>query len=87
MEFERLMQKNHKDNNALLFLGLVLARMERLDKAAVVWKLHFDPHNIPVQRELNLQVGLIEIATEEAPANPVEVADSVEKALEASRRV
>ncbi len=86
VEFERLMQKNHKDNSALLFLGLVLARLERLDKAAVVWKLHFDPHNIAVQRELNLQIGLIEIATEDAPANPVEVADCVEKALEASRK-
>ncbi len=85
VEFERLMQKNHKDNSALLFLGLVLARLERLDKAAVVWRLYFDPHNVAVQRELNLQIGLMEIATEDAPANPAEVADAVERALEASR--
>jgi len=52
----------------------------------VVWKLFFDPHNVTVQRELNLQIGLLEIATEDAPANPVEVAEAVEKALEASRR-
>ena len=86
VEFERLMQKNHKDNSALLFLGLVLARLERLDKAAVVWKLFFNPHNVMVQRELNLQIGLIEIATEDAPASHAEVADAVEQALEASRK-
>ena len=39
-----------------------------------------------LQRELNLQIGLIEIATEDAPASHAEVADCVEKALEASRK-
>lgn len=81
VEFERLMQKNHKDNNALLFLGLVLARLERLDKAAVVWKLHFDPHNVRLQRELNLQIALIESAAEDDPPNPGTVAEMVEQAM------
>lgn len=60
VEFERLLQKNRKDNRAILYLGLVLARLERVQKAAVVWKLHFDPHNVVLQRELNLQIALVE---------------------------
>jgi len=62
VEFERLLQKNRKDNRAILFLGLVLARLDRVQKAAVVWKLHFDPHNVALQRELNLQIALVESA-------------------------
>lgn len=94
VEFERILQKDRKNNRAVLFLGLVLARLERVQKAAVVWKLHFDPHNVGLQRELNLQIALVESAVEAAgedgePALPphAAVAEAVEKALETSRPV
>jgi len=66
VEFERLLQKNRKANRAILFLGLVLARLDRVQKAAVVWKLFFDPHSVVLQRELNLQIALIESAAASA---------------------
>jgi tetratricopeptide (TPR) repeat protein len=81
IEFERILQKKQKDNRALLFLGLVMARLDRVRKSAVVWKLFFDPHAVGLQRELNLQIALVEMAAEGElpPAN--EVADAVERAL------
>ena len=69
VEFERIMQKSRTNNRAILFLGLVLARLDRAQKAAVVWKLFFDPHNVAVQRELNIQIALVEAATESVGEN------------------
>jgi len=85
VEFERLLQKNRKDNRAILFLGLVLARLDRVQKASVVWKLFFDPHDVPLQRELNLQIALVESATEDQPADPAAVAEAVERVLTAKK--
>jgi len=62
VEFERILQRNRTNNRAILFLGLVLVRLERVQKAAVVWKLFFDPHNVALQRELNIQIALVESA-------------------------
>ena len=85
VEFERLLQKNRKDNRALVFLGLVLARLDRVQKAVVVWKLFFDPHNVPLSRELNLQIAFVESAAEgELPA-AVAVAEAVERVLDARK--
>jgi len=85
VEFERLLQKNRKDNRALVFLGLVLARLDRVQKAAVVWKLYFDPHNVPLSRELNLQIAFVESAPEgELPA-ALAVAEAVERVLDAPK--
>ncbi|MDR3641523.1 MAG: tetratricopeptide repeat protein [Humidesulfovibrio sp.] len=81
VEFERLLQKNRKDNRAILYLGLVLARLDRVQKAAVVWKLFFDPHSVTLQRELNLQIALIESAAEEQMPEAGPVADAVERVL------
>ncbi len=81
IEFERLLQKNRKDNRAILFLGLVLARLDRVHKAAVVWKLYFDPHNVTLQRELNLQIALVEMAGEDQPPVAATVAEAVERVL------
>jgi tetratricopeptide (TPR) repeat protein len=87
VEFERLLQKDRKNNRAILFLGLVLARLDRVQKAAVVWKLHFDPHNVALQRELNLQIALVESASEDDPADATGAAEAVEAALAQSKRV
>lgn len=81
VEFERLLQKNRKDNRAILFLGLVLARLDRVQKAAVVWKLFFDPHSVVLQRELNLQIALVETASEDQMPVAGTVAEAVERVL------
>lgn len=81
IEFERLLQKNRKNNRAILFLGLVLVRLDRVQKALVVWKLYSDPHNVTLQRELNLQIALVESAGEEQPPNAATVAEAVERVL------
>jgi tetratricopeptide (TPR) repeat protein len=81
VELERVLHKNHKDNRALLYLGLVMARLERVEKAAVLWKLYFDPHNVLVQRELNLQIALIESAGEDDMPNHLAVAEAIEAVL------
>jgi tetratricopeptide (TPR) repeat protein len=96
VEFERIMQKNRNNNRAIVYLGLVLARLERVQKAAVVWKLHFDPHNVALQRELNLQIALVESAIVPGPEgeageeadtanlpDPLKMAEAVERALSA----
>lgn len=81
VEFERLLQKDRKNNRAILFLGLVLARLDRVQKAAVVWKLFFDPHSVVLQRELNLQIALVETAAEDQLPACASVADAVERVL------
>jgi tetratricopeptide (TPR) repeat protein len=81
VEFERLLQKDRKNNRAILFLGLVLARLDRVQKAAVVWKLFFDPHSVPLSRELNLQIALVETAAEDQLPNAATVAEAVERVL------
>jgi len=81
VEFERLLQKDRKNNRAILFLGLVLARLDRVQKAAVVWKLFFDPHSVPLSRELNLQIALVETAAEDQLPAAATVADAVERVL------
>ena len=81
VEFERVLHKNRKDNRALLFLGLTLARLDRVQKSVVVWKLFFDPHNVAVQRELNLQIALIETAAEDDLPACTTVAEAIEKVL------
>lgn len=85
IEFERLLQKDRKDNRSILFLGLVLARLDRVQKAAVVWKLFFDPHNVLVQRELNLQIAFVETAAEDQLPEAKAVAEAVERVLDQPR--
>jgi thioredoxin-like negative regulator of GroEL len=86
VEFERLLQKDRKNNRAILFLGLVMARLDRVQKAAVVWKLHFDPSNVPLARELNLQIALVETAAEDQLPAGAAVADAVERVLAQPRQ-
>ncbi len=92
VEFERIMQKDRSNNRAILFLGLVLARLDRVHKAAVVWKLHFDPHSVLLQRELNLQIALVEAVVEGSEdegaglarlPQSAQVAEAVERAMSA----
>lgn len=82
VEFERVLHQSQKDPFSLLYLGLTLARLGYAQKAAVVWRLHFDPKNVPVQRELNLQIALLE---SDSPPTGEDMAAAVERAIGQSR--
>lgn len=78
LEFERALRVRRDYQDALLYLGLTLTRLGKPEKAVALWKQYFNPSAIPVQRELNLQIGMLE----EGAADPADViADEVEKAI------
>ena len=78
VEFERVLRTRKNDNQANLYLGLALLRTGKVDKAVVAWKRYFEPGNVLVQREVNLQLGLLEVG--DAPA-PVAMAMAVEQTM------
>lgn len=79
LEFERTLRINREYKDALLYLGLTLVRLEKPEKAMPLWKQYFNPQAIAVQRELNLQLGMME----QGIADPLEaIALAVEKAIE-----
>lgn len=78
LEFERALRIRREYMDAFLYLGLTMVRLDRADKAVALWKRYFNPGAVAVQRELNLQIGLIE----EGVGDPPEViAQAVEKAI------
>ncbi len=79
VEFERAIRILGKDNFSYLYLGLLLCRAGAGKKAIPVWKLYFDPENITLQREINLQIALIE---SDPDASFEDAADMVEKVIE-----
>ncbi|MDD3311876.1 tetratricopeptide repeat protein [Pseudodesulfovibrio sp.] len=81
LEFERALRIRRDYRDALLYLGLTLVRLDRAEKAVALWKQYFNPLAVPVQRELNLQIGMLE----EGMADPPDaIAEAVEKAIAAS---
>lgn len=78
LEFERTLRINREFKDAFLYLGLTIVRLGKPEKAVALWKQYFNPQAIAVQRELNLQIGMIE---EGMTDSPDEVAEAVEKAI------
>jgi tetratricopeptide (TPR) repeat protein len=78
LEFERALRIRREYMDAFLYLGLTMIRLERPDKALGLWKRYFNPGAVAVQRELNLQVGLME---EGVTDSPEAIAGAVEKAI------
>lgn len=81
VEFERVMRERRDDKQAMLYLGLSLARLNKPGKAAVIWQMYFDPEAIPVQREINVQLAFLESDDMDAPDGPT-MADAIEAAME-----
>ncbi|NDV23002.1 tetratricopeptide repeat protein [Desulfovibrio sp. JC022] len=79
VEFERAIRILGKDNFSYLYLGLLLCRAGAGKKAVPIWKLYFDPENITLQREINLQIALIESDPE---ASFEDAANMVEQVIE-----
>ena len=82
VEFERLL-RGDKDNFASLYLGLTLARMNKPDKAVAAWEGYFNPDEVRIAREINLQCALLK--SPDAP-EAAEAADDVEAAVEERKR-
>ncbi len=80
IQFEQVLRLREKDNDALLYLGLCLMRLERPEKAAVIWRMYRNLEAMPIQREVNIQLAFIE--TGENTPLPQEMANAVEKALQ-----
>lgn len=79
VEFERVLrERKGKDNDAALYLGLTLTAAGRPEKAVAVWKLYCNPQAVHTQRELNLQLALLE-SGEVSP--PEEIVAAVERAM------
>jgi len=77
LEFERALRVDRAYKDALLYLGLTIVRLGKPEKAVALWKQYFNPLAVTVQRELNLQIGLMESGV----TDPVEV---IAEAVEAS---
>lgn len=82
VEFERVLKLDEKENEARLYLGLTLMRMGKPDKAAEHWKKYFNPQEVPIQREINLQVAYVEAGDE---VDPFQIADAVEQVVTCTR--
>lgn len=78
VELNRAMKILGKDNFSSLYLGLCFCRMGRGEKVAETWKDYFNPSQVEVQREINLQLAMIETDPE---TDLCECADMVEKSL------
>ena len=78
LEFERVLRIDRGYRDAFLYLGLTLVRLGRVDKAPPLWSQYFNPAAIQVQRELNIQLGLMEDGSADTPER---IAEDVEKAI------
>ncbi|MGL1864063.1 MAG: tetratricopeptide repeat protein [Pseudodesulfovibrio sp.] len=78
LEFERTLRIQREYKDALLYLGLTMVRLDRAEKAAALWKQYFNPLAVEVQREVNLQIGLMEEGVNDPPGV---IAQAVEAAI------
>ncbi len=78
LEFERTLRIDRGYQDAFLYLGLTIVRLGKPEKAVALWKQYFNPLAITVQRELNLQIGLLESDVNDPPDV---IAEAVEAAI------
>jgi len=82
-ELQRVLDLREKDNFASLYLGLAYARMGEPDKAANAWKGYFNPDEVLIQREINIQTALLETPE---PPSAEDMAGAVEQAVTDRKR-
>ncbi len=85
VQFEQTLRLRRDDNDAILYLGLALMRLDRPQKAAVIWRMYMNPKAIPIQRGVNIQLAFLEAEDMDPPA-PNEMAHAVELAVEEYRQ-
>ena len=77
LELERALRIRPGHQDSFLYLGLTLVRLHRPEKAVAPWKRYFNPQAVAVQRELNLQTGLIEEGAQVSPERVAQAGDLV----------
>jgi Flp pilus assembly protein TadD len=82
VELDRALRILAKDNFTSLYLGLTLARMGRPADAVAAWRAYYNPDEIRIMRELNLQIALLESPE---PTTGEAAADAVDEAVEARK--
>lgn len=82
VEFERVLHDAKKDNFSSLYLGLCYCHLNKADKAVEAWKGYFNPEEVRIMRELNVQVAMLESP---APPELEAVAELVEEAIQARK--
>lgn len=82
VELDRALRLLTKDNFTSLYLGLTLARMGRPKDAVAAWRAYYNPDEIRIMRELNLQIALLEAPE---PTTAEAAADAVEESVEARK--
>lgn len=83
-ELGQVLEKNPKDNFARLYLGLAQAMRGDLTAAADAWREYFNPSQLTLQREINIQTALMQT---DVPPTPEEVVKAVEEAIEEQKRI
>lgn len=78
LDLERCLRLDPKYMDAHLYLGLTLVRLGKPEKVSAVWGRYFNPKAVVVQRELNLQLGLLETGVADSPER---IAEAVETAI------
>lgn len=76
-EFTRVLRQK-EDNLSALYLGLAQARLGRQEEAVAALRRYFNPQAVAVQREVNLQLALLETS---APPELERVVAAIEEAL------
>lgn len=82
VEFEHVLHDKGKDNFSSLYLGLAYCRLNKPDKAAKAWGGYYNPDEVRIMRELNIQCALLDMVE---PPDPAEVADEVEATIKARK--
>jgi tetratricopeptide (TPR) repeat protein len=83
-EFGAVLRREPKHNFTRLYLGLAYARKGDLASTVTVWREYFNPSQLTLQREINIQTALLQ--TDEPPTAD-EVVKAVEAAIEEQRRI
>lgn len=83
VEFERILKAAKKDNFCSLYLGLCYARLGKAKKVLEAWQGYFNPEEVRIMRELNIQRALLESPE---PPELEDVADSLEEAIMARKK-
>ncbi|MBG0777758.1 MAG: hypothetical protein H0S85_15140 [Desulfovibrionaceae bacterium] len=76
VEFERILRSEKDDNFAKLYLGLALLQTGKTEKALATWRGYQNLEEIPLTREINVQLGLCELPEPPAPTDIIAAVES-----------
>ncbi|MDK2954795.1 MAG: hypothetical protein PWQ57_291 [Desulfovibrionales bacterium] len=60
VELDRILRTDSENHLARLYLGLTMCKMGKPDKVKAAWEGYFEPENLELQREINIQLAFLE---------------------------